>query len=275
MTTLKPRVPRWLEQYATPRAAPKSPPPEGALSVQFWNIPPRLKYLPAWAVWKYELENGRWSKPPYIPPQEGRVPERAEPSDPSTWRSLEAAVRAYKDDREWDGISFALDRRWGVVGVDLDHVSEHKAAADQIVKDLASYTEQTPGRDGLRIFVLGQLPGGRRREWVEMYDQRRFLTVTGQRARHADHIDQPDAVQHLATLAAGRHAWLTRSQGTQPEYLRGLRPNSRTSPTTICSSTRSKQRGCACGHVWRRPAVRPGTGRPARTSPEAFQRARS
>lgn len=186
MTVIQPRMPKWLEQFASPKAAPKGPPPDGALGVQHWNIPPRLRYARAWAVWKYELENGRWSKPPYIPPSEpvtgGQAlpPEKAEPSNPVTWRSFEDALRVYKDDRQWDGISFALDRRWGVVGIDLDHVSQHKADADRIVRDLASYTERTPGRDGLRIFVLGHLPEGRRRrEWVEMYDQRRFLTVTG------------------------------------------------------------------------------------------------
>lgn len=173
-------TPRWLEQYATPRAPQKGPPPGGALSVLHWNIPPRLKYARAWAVWKYEYENNRWSKPPYIPPPEGTPPEKAEPSNPDTWRSLEEALRAYKDNRDWDGISFALDKRWGVVGVDLDHTSLHQAETNQIVARLGSYTEFSPGRDGIRVFVLGQLPDGRRRrDWVEMYDQRRFLTVTG------------------------------------------------------------------------------------------------
>lgn len=174
-------VPRWLEaQTAKQRAPQKGPPPGGAISVQAWNIPPRLKYARAWAVWKYEYEANRWSKPPYQVPIDGTPLARADVHDPDTWSDMLDAFRAYKDDRDWDGISFALDRRWGVVGVDLDHVSEHAADARRIVDQLASYTEQTPGRDGIRIFVLGRLPDGRRRrDWVEMYDQNRFLTVTG------------------------------------------------------------------------------------------------
>ena len=77
-------------------------------------------------------------------------------------------------------MSFALDTRWGIVGIDLDHVSQHQREADQIVRTLDSYTEHSPGRDGYRIFVKGRLPDGRRRrDWVEMYRERRFLTVTG------------------------------------------------------------------------------------------------
>ena len=75
--------------------------------------------------------------------------EKAEPSNADTWRAFEIALRAYKDNREWDGISFALDRRWGIVGIDLDHVSEHARDAQRIVSDLASYTETTPSGGGL------------------------------------------------------------------------------------------------------------------------------
>lgn len=197
-------TPRWLEAYQLPTARPKGPPPGGALTVLPWNIPPRLKYARAWAVWRYTLENGRWSKPPSIPSIDGSVLEKAEPSNPDTWRSFEQALKTYQDDREWDGISFALDRRWGIVGIDLDHVSEHVTEAQQIVKNLDSYTEQTPGRDGIRIFCLGMLPDGRRRrDWVEMYDQKRFLTVTG------NHVEgTPTEIMQSPRLYSTWQRWL-------------------------------------------------------------------
>src|SRR3954447_1602651 len=172
-------TPRWLEQFMSPQARPqKGPPAQGPLKVQAWMIPPQLRHHQAWAVWQYEYEHNRWSKPPYIP---GAQPaEKAEPSNPETWRSFEEAYRAYLDG-DWAGVSFALDERWGIVGVDLDHTSEHKADAARIVHDLDSYTEVTPSGDGYRIFVKGTLPEGRRRrDWVEMYTRKRFLTVTGQ-----------------------------------------------------------------------------------------------
>ena len=137
-----------------PRVRPqKGPPPNGPLKVQPWMIPPILRHHQAWAVWRYEMEKGRWSKPPYIP---GSLPpEKAEPSNPETWRDFTDAYEAYLQpspispldaslNGSWAGVSFALDERWGIVGVDLDHTSEHKADAARIVHDLDSYTEVTP-----------------------------------------------------------------------------------------------------------------------------------
>jgi primase-polymerase (primpol)-like protein len=177
---VRPPLPRWLQAIAGGADQPrpyKGPPPAGALLVDRWNIPPSLRNQRAWAVWKYTQDvNGRWSKPPSQPsgePADGR--------DEATWASFDACFEAYRQG-PWDGLSFCVDPRWGLVGVDLDHVSEHPTEAPQIVAALDSYTEQSPGGDGLRIFVRGRLPEGRRRrDWVEMYDHHRFLSVTGQR----------------------------------------------------------------------------------------------
>lgn len=197
-------LPRWLQAIADkekPRAPQKAPPKDGPLAVKPHDIPPVLKYHRAWAVWRYEHEQGRWSKPPYIP--DADPDEKAEPSDPDTWRDYDEALSAYRGGN-WSGISFALSLRWGIVGVDLDHVSQHEREAAQIARLLDSYTEYTPGRDGLRIFVRGQLPEGRRRrDWVEMYNQRRFLTVTGQ------HVSGfPKEVRSSAQLYAVWQHWL-------------------------------------------------------------------
>jgi len=177
-------MPRWLQAYATPpaRAPQKAPPSGGVLVVEPWAIPGELRMHRAWAAWHYSYDLNRWSKPPYQPNG-----TRAEASDSSTWSSFDEALQAYHDHlipadggRPYDGVSFALDTRWGIVGVDLDHVSEHQLEADQIVRALGSYAEYSPSRDGYRIFLKGSLPEGRRRRgWVEMYSQRRFLTVTG------------------------------------------------------------------------------------------------
>jgi len=175
--------PRWLQALEQkPRAPQKAPPPQGALRVKPHAIPQELRLHDAWAVWHWEREHDRWSKPPYNP----TTGQRAEPGDPSTWSSFEDALRAYRDGltpadggRPYDGISFALNYRFGLVGVDLDHVSEHQADAARIVRALDSYSELSPSGDGIRIFCKGTLPEGRRRrDWVEM-TTRRFLSVTG------------------------------------------------------------------------------------------------
>lgn len=151
-----------------------------ALEVQRWGIPDELLQIDAWAVWRYEAdERGHVSKPPYcaFDPM-----VRAYATAPETWSPFELAWQCYQSHRSWlSGVSFALSD-WGIVGVDLDHVSEDLATAAVICELLDSYTEITPGRDGFRIFVHGYLPPGRRvRERIEVYQAKRFLTVTGQR----------------------------------------------------------------------------------------------
>lgn len=152
-----------------------SAPAPASLGVERWNIPYDLRIHDAWAVWKYSADSqGRISKPPYQP--DGT---KAEASQPETWSSFDQAYDAYRSGG-WNGVSFALSPRWGIVGIDLDHVPEHRAQAEAIVRALHTYTERSPGGNGLRIFVKGTLPyGRRRRDWVEAYVTRRFLTVTG------------------------------------------------------------------------------------------------
>jgi len=173
-------TPRWLEHVAPTY---KGPPLGGPLDVRPENIPLELRSKRGWAVWKYERTGNTWSKPPFNP----ETKERAEPSSSATWSSFESALEAYRTPGAgWDGVSVALWEPWGIVGIDLDHVSVHARDAQRIVDELNSYTETSPGRDGIRIFVRGTLPPGRRRrDWVEMYSTRRFLAVTGHRLPRA------------------------------------------------------------------------------------------
>lgn len=201
-------LPRWLLAMTQPARAPqKAPPANGVLQVDRWSIPLELQHHRAWACWRYSYDQNRWSKPPYQPD----TGERAEASDSSTWSDLDAAYEAYHSQlapadggRPYDGVSFALDLRWGIVGVDLDHLAEHRFEADRIVRALNSYTEYSPSRDGYRIFLKGVLPEGRRRRgWVEMYSQRRFLTVTGHKLPGA-----PPALTSSRNLYSVWDRWL-------------------------------------------------------------------
>ena len=182
------RQPAWQRVLAPDPPARKTRPLGGPLPVKPEHIPLELKVHRGWACWRYTDDSaGRTSKPPFQPASG----ERAEPSNMATWSSYDDAWAAYReggtsDHPAYDGISFALWEPWGIVGVDLDHVSAHDHDARRFVDELDSYTEHTPGGDGLRIFVRGTLPPGRRRrDWVEMYSARRFLTVTGQQLPHA------------------------------------------------------------------------------------------
>lgn len=152
-----------------------------ALTVLPENIPLELRQIPAWAVWRAEMDPGtsHMSKPPY---QALHPEERAYATQPETWATFEQALDCYRARGWFDGISFAIAEEHGIVGVDLDHVSEHADDTLLIAHALESYTEWSPSGDGIRIFVRGMLPPGRRvRGWIEMYSDKRFLTVTGHR----------------------------------------------------------------------------------------------
>jgi putative DNA primase/helicase len=104
------------------------------------------------------------------------------------------------------------------VGVDLDDcLDEFGEVADwaqEIVRELNSYTEITPSGRGLHIWAKGTLPpGGRKRGPVEMYDQGRFFTVT------SDHWDgTPTTIEDRQTALAALHAKVFGKQEPQREH---------------------------------------------------------
>jgi primase-polymerase (primpol)-like protein len=70
-------------------------------------------------------------------------------------------------------------------GLDIDHVrdpetGEITAEAWDVVRLMDSYTEVSPGGEGLRILAHGDKPAGRcKRGHYELYQEGRFLTITG------------------------------------------------------------------------------------------------
>ena len=139
-------------------------------------IPAELRALDRWVVWQWELRGDKWTKPPF---QTNGKPAKS--TDPTTWTTFNNAAAAL--DR-FDGIGLALTPDDNLVGVDLDHcVDESGIIADwarSIVDQLDSYTEVSPSGTGLRVLVRGELPpDGCRRGNVEMYQDGRYLTMTG------------------------------------------------------------------------------------------------
>ena len=71
-------------------------------------------------------------------------------------------------------------------GIDLDEcrdpqTGELNAFAQNVIEKMNSYTELSPSGKGLHIWVEGKLPGsGINQGHIEMYDNKRYFTVTGQ-----------------------------------------------------------------------------------------------
>ena len=160
-----------------------------ALSVHFDEIPDELQAYP-FVFWRYEIVEKYVKKPPFNP----RTGKRASVADPGTWGSFDDAKNAYLT-QKWgkaDGVGIMLPENGNLVAVDIDDCIEHgkiKPHAMDIISSLDSYSEYSPSipegaqmPTGVHIWMKGKLPGLFCRNdnvKVEMYQRRRYMTVTG------------------------------------------------------------------------------------------------
>ncbi len=164
-------------------------------------IPAELQAIPQWVVWRTEQREGNPTKVPY----NARTGHQASTTNPATWAAFAWAItqaesHAESDEQRYDGIGFVLTEGDPFAGVDLDscrnpETGEVALWAQEIIADLSSFSEVSPGSYGVHIFVRGVLPTGRHVKVVngvagtqpgkpakiELYDRARYLTVTGHR----------------------------------------------------------------------------------------------
>lgn len=148
------------------------------------NIPYELKEERRWVCWNGEkLPSGRTTKKPI----DAKTGTYAKSNNAKTWSSFDTAVKA-KEKNGLDGIGIMLGE--GIVGIDLDNIEQKideyqngytdNNIVSEFVDVLESYAEISPSGSGIHIIVKGKLPKGSRRKGdIEMYEENRFFTVTG------------------------------------------------------------------------------------------------
>lgn len=150
------------------------PPP---VEVNFAGIPEVLQHTPQWVVWQYQHVEDEIKKPPFTP----TTGKRASVTRPDTWGSFTDAQRAYATGK-FAGVGFVLTS--GIVGIDIDHCIQNGQISEDaslIAAALNTYTELSPSATGLHLLLHGSLPGHYRRSGtIEMYQDGRYLTITGQ-----------------------------------------------------------------------------------------------
>ena len=149
---------------------------------EFENIPDEIKAQP-WAVWTAEPRPNnpnKYNKAPRSPVTGNKIGT----DKPELFGTFEEAKTAYATGK-YTGIGVLLTGN-GIVGVDIDDAKETFADKPEIKKWVATainegaHTEKSPSGMGLRLFMLGKLPAkGRKVGHLEIYDDARFLTVTG------------------------------------------------------------------------------------------------
>ncbi|MFB9825220.1 phage/plasmid primase, P4 family [Halobaculum roseum] len=152
------------------------------------TVPSTLKEREQWICWREE-ERDSQDKPTKVPinPTAG---DYASATDADTWTTFEQAREAHAGARvDTDGLGFVFTDDDLLVGVDLDDARDPESGnpeswAEDIIDRLESFTEVSPSGTGYHVYLHGILPdGGNRKDGVEIYDQSRFFTVTG------DHVD--------------------------------------------------------------------------------------
>src|SRR5215204_2709966 len=135
-----------------------------------------------------ELKTGRlWvccdeEKVPHIALATGK-PRRASSTNPETWRSYDEAETAFATGR-YSGIGRVITAQDPYVGVDLDDCRDPKTRliaswAWSIVERLNSYTEVSPSRTGVKIWVKAALAQSKTRVGLEIYRGSQYFTTTG------------------------------------------------------------------------------------------------
>ena len=148
------------------------------------NIPPELKALRRWAVWKaiWNPERNKYDKVPYDGNHRGLSTKLVE-----SWGDYDSAAMTLRlNPTRYHGLGLVLTGITDVVGIDLDNCREGTTIAPwarEIVESMGSYTEISPSGTGLRILAHGSTED----DWnnhdvgIEVYGghSARFLTITG------------------------------------------------------------------------------------------------
>lgn len=169
----------------TAREAPLEP---NWLQVKPGNVPSELKALPCCVsnpvpVWDESDGDWRWTKPPSHPVTGYNIG----PDRPEKWSDFSTCAAAVLSG-DWKLMGGLLSEESGIVGYDVDKIKRHgtldrnpaiKSAIREYQKR-GGYVERSPSGDGLRVFAKGDpVTGRKKRNDLEMYSDRRYLTITG------------------------------------------------------------------------------------------------
>lgn len=147
------------------------------------NIPLELREIPHWVAWKSipSKDPGKKARKVPIDPNTGRP---ADTTNSASWGTFDEAMACATHDN-LAGVGFVFTKELGFVGIDLDQCREPEkgeltADAQRIVNVLDSYTEVSPSGTGIHTIAKGCLPEGKRKgAGIEMYEEKRFFTFTG------------------------------------------------------------------------------------------------
>lgn len=148
------------------------------------TIPSELKQLAQWLCFNLEGPNqkGKWTKVPY----QINGDYKASSTNPKSWNTFQNVYFHACALGSFDGIGFVFTKQDPYCGIDLDN------CVNPVTKEIApwalrwlelfrgAYMEFSPSGTGIKIFTKAKLScHGRKVGDIEIYDQARYFTVTG------------------------------------------------------------------------------------------------
>lgn len=169
------------------------------LEQKYSRIPLEMKKTRRWVGYKVEIRDGKQTKVPY----NAILGSFAKSNDPSTWTTFNVAVSGCVK-YGFAGIGFMLGKDSSndihYLGIDLDNHGEEdfETIANDFIETLNSYTEYSHSGKGIHIICKGTKPVGRcRKSNIEMYDNGRFFTMSGNVINNVPIEDRTEEVQDL------------------------------------------------------------------------------
>lgn len=144
------------------------------------RIPEELKSFNYWINWKCEKnEDDELTKVPYY---KGYKIDHTKAEEREFLNFKDAVEDSYNNRYKYSGLAYALSDKSPFTLIDFDDVEGNQELLKKqkdVFEFLPSYAETSPSGKGLHIIVKGKIPRGIRNEFLEIYPNKRFMTVTG------------------------------------------------------------------------------------------------
>ncbi|MBF0737418.1 DNA primase [Staphylococcus arlettae] len=172
------------------------------IEVNALEIPEELKELPQWVLWRAEWDNKQqqYKKVPY-----SYAGYRASSTESETWTIFDAIHSLYEKNDSYNGIGFVLSNDDDYICLDIDDAVNPDTG--RLKTDLAlemtelTYCELSPSGTGLHCFFKGELPSERKKKRsdldIELYNNARFMTVTGESIGQSEICDDQDILNNI------------------------------------------------------------------------------
>jgi len=146
-------------------------------------FPSELTSKKQWLVWKYEPNGDRKPrKVPYYTNGRRRTGTQGSDEDRAALATYDDAMSVAMSG-EYTGLGFAFLPGDGLIGIDLDGItddSERCDRAQKIIDACASYTEWSPSHNGVHIIATGETETFKSNQLgIEVFSGRQFFTMTG------------------------------------------------------------------------------------------------